>query len=277
MKISRPDVDLPRIHSSFDYAQQEMRDFLTASRQHPRSLTLLISTARTAAGCGAVVAPDSEDVLRALRLSSQAHAALFALASSRENRVTVPLGEGEPITYVDQKADSSTTNVFRWLNGFYLAALCRDQNSMKVLFETPIEVLRSSSTRNPEYRFLLAEALHLWWNRAEGVPQKFIDTMQATDPERSDVLDESYTLLLDVPAIQCLLYAIAGESDFGQALFDAAQSHKKYWTKTKDRRNDWDGFLSIPLLATAVLAHDRGVAFDLDCDYVPLQLVRDPG
>ena len=274
MKISRPSVDLARIHEVYEREQKGLADYVDAARRRPQALTLLISEALCLANCAAVVAPESDDILRSLKLAAQAHAALFAWASSSGGTVTVPLGDDGPVTYVNQESESSTVHVFRWLKGFYLAALCRDENALKILFDTPTDLLRSSSTGNPEYRHLLAESLGMWRRSENGVAQGFIATMDATDPERADVLDKSYTLLLDVPAIQCLLYALSEEKDFAPAIVRAAESHKKYWTSTKKRREDWDGFLSIPLLGIAALARDRGVAFDLDCDYVPGHLVR---
>jgi hypothetical protein len=275
MKISRPEVALEQVHRAYEFSQKAMHVGLANVRRRPSVLSLLASQAITTASCGSIIAPESEDIAAALKIASQSHAAIFALASKPNGPVTVALGDGDPITITGYQSESSVENAFRWLNGFYLAALCRDRDSLEILLKTPLEVLKRSSTRNPEYRFLLVEAIQMWRKGADGVARKFIATMEATDPEREDIIDEDYTLRLDVPAIQCLLYAITKDADFAKALVGAAESHKDYWVSTDEL--EWSGFLSIPLLGVAAIAHDRKLPFELDCDFVPMNLVRGEG
>jgi len=273
MKISRPAVDSTLIHRSYHFSRQEMAECLIAARERPATLSLLISHAITTATCGSAVAPDSNDVRDALKVAAEAVAAVFALASKPDGPITVSLG-GVPVTYATRDSDNSCATVYEWLKGFFLASLVRDRKSLDLLFATPVEVLRSSGTTNPEYRFIVAEALKMWRRNESGVAQKFIEVMQATDPARPDIINEAYTLNLDVPAFQCLFYVLSEDADFADALVRAAQLHKKFWTAGKRKREDWDGFLSIPLLGIAALAHDRKLPFELDCDYIPMHLVR---
>jgi hypothetical protein len=274
-QITRPVVDVDNLRINYDFSLQQLQLCVESARRRPQSLSLVIDHAATVATCGHVLDPDTDDVVGALKIAAQAHAAMFTVVSSPEDNVTAPLGNGEQASYDTRLSDTSTADVHSWLDGVFLSLLCRDQDSLKRLMATLLEVLERCVTENPRYRFLLAEALRLWWYEEDGVAKKFIETMQETDPSTHEFASEKFVLDIDVPIIQCLLYALAEDADFAAAFARAAQMHKEYWTSTMKRRRDWDGFLSIPLLGIAALAYDRNLPFELDCDYVPMSLVRD--
>ncbi len=98
--------------------------------------------------------------------------------------------------------------------------------------------------------------------------------MTATDPHQPDIRDPDFTLHIDVPLIDCLLYAIAEQPEFGEKLAKGLELHKKYWTLTEDTRDDWDGMVSLPLLTAAAIATDRGLKFDIDSGYLPMRFVK---
>ncbi|MCE9534759.1 MAG: immunity 49 family protein, partial [Planctomycetes bacterium] len=53
------------------------------------------------------------------------------------------------------------------------------------------------------------------------------------------------------------------------ALTNALALHKEYWSATEDRRKEKAGFVSLPLIALAALAWDRGLRFHVESDYLP--------
>jgi len=273
-KITRPIVDLAILRHNYEFSSQQFKKCTKTARRRPQLLSLVIRHAKTVATCGEVVDPGAESIGKALKIAAQAHAALFTVVCSPEGTVTVPLGDGEPASYDTRLSDTSTADVHCWLDGVFLSLLCRDEDSLERLMATPLEVLKQCVTSNPGYRFLLAEAIQLWWHEEDGVARKFIESMQETDPIKHDFVNEKYVLDIDVPIIQCLLYALSEDADFTAAFARAAQMHMEYWTSTIERRRDWDGFLSIPLLGIAALAFDRNLPFEVDCDYVPMSLVR---
>lgn len=274
MRIERHPIDASRIEKSYAYALKEFSECLPSARARASSLTFLISACGNIATCGSVVAPGAPEIGRALRVSSQAHAALMAIANAHGASVTVPLGADAPVTYADVKDDGSTVNGRRWLEGFSLATLCRDAASLKILAATSVSMLRASSTKSPEYRYQLIEGLQRWLTKQPGTVQHFMEAMKATDPARPDILDPDFTLHIDVQWMRSLLYAISEESDFGEALSSGVSYHKKYWTRSEELREDWDGFLSFRLLAAAALGFDRKLPFDVDSEYLPMRLVR---
>ena len=274
MRIERHKITHPGIERIYTEALKRLSDYQAAARERAGSLTYLKSVCQQVAFCGSVLAPEAPEIGRALRMVSQTCAAVFAVANSQGQSVTVPLGEGPAATYSGVKADESTVNALLWLNGYMYATLCHDAESLKILCATPVATLRASSTKSAAYDYLLIEALQRWHTGQEGVAEGFIAAMQATEPGQPDIVSPTFTLHIDVPWIQCLFYAAAEQSEFGEALANGVGLHKKYWAKTATRRDDWDGFLSFPMLAAAALAHRRNLPFDVDSEYLPMRLVR---
>src|SRR5262245_21103565 len=56
---------------------------------------------------------------------------------------------------------------------------------------------------------------------------------------------------------------------FAAALETALRQYHRFWSATAKLRDDMEGFVSVDLTAVAALAYDRGVAFDVESDYIP--------
>jgi hypothetical protein len=66
------------------------------------------------------------------------------------------------------------------------------------------------------------------------------------------------------------------EADFNQALVEALELHKAYWTADEDRANDPEGRIALGPLAVACLAYDGGIPIEVESDYLPKHLLQ-PG
>ncbi len=268
-KIQRHNVDAQFSRELFAKTCKRLPSTLASARTASRNLDLLISDALSAAADGSVVAPQSPDIARYLRLASQAHAAFFAAAGILP--VTVLLGDGEFVTYASAPEESTIT-VLRWIEGFFLAALSRDAASLDLLCRAPVEPMRRSSTRNPEYRYAFREALRAFWMQDIDPGALAVRAMELTDPDREDVYDREYTLYIDVHLIRLFFFVHAKDPDFAGGLVLALRDHKKYWSK-KGRNHLADGFLALNLLGLAALAYDRKIPFEVDSEYLPKWLV----
>lgn len=272
MRISHPQFDRGRVEERYADACEDLPFFLQAATSNPKNLSILTSTASDVACCGVALDSEHKMVRRALRIAGQASSALFAAASSEEMPVDVQLDDGQHCIY-DARPDPSTTHAFRWLRGFLLNAICRESGLMDDMCKVPTELLRSSSTKDAEYRYLLVDALKAFWS---GDPQSstiIVDALDATDPERGDIRQPDWTLDIDVPLLQLFFYVATNDNEFEENLPKAADLHHKYWTANNERRNNWDGFLSVELTALAAIAHDRGMPVQIDAASIPNWLV----
>jgi hypothetical protein len=273
MRIERK-IDEAFARKLYEDRTQEQAHTLLWSRRDPKNLSMLMSEAVCLIAAGCVVEPESGRIPEALELAAQAGVALFAAAAaSPAAPVTVPLGPGDPATYTSPPDESSVT-VDKWIRAFYLNALCRDVAALDALCRISPDSLRGSTTKNPEYRYLYMQGLQEFRAGNRGVHGTLIAALEATDPDRPDVYDDDWTLYLDVPQLEVLIYAIAGDAQFGPALAKAVEEHKKYWSKTKDRRRDYKGFIGLELTALCSFARERGLSWEVESPYLPVHLAR---
>jgi hypothetical protein len=274
VRIERHKIDAAFAKELFDDALGDLPLFLDGAKREPKNLHLLSETALTAVACGCAVEPDSQEIPKALDVAAQATAGLFVAVNANPSApVTLRLGEGEPVTYTSPP-DESTVTVDEWISAFYLNALCRDVAALAALCRTSPDSLRASTTKNPEYRYLYMQGLQEFRAGNRGVHETLIAALEATDPDRPDVYDDDWALYLDVPQLEVLMYAIGRDAQFGPALAKAVEEHKKYWSKTKDRRRDYDGFVCLELTALCPFARERGLTWEVESPYLPTHLAR---
>lgn len=272
VRINRHAIDPHVLTSRFETTQNNMQTFIQGARRDPNNLTLLASNALDLAAAGSVLTPDSLMIAERLLLASRAYAALLAVASAQGARIEVPLDEGKPAAY-ETRVDGSIVHTSRWINAFLLASLCRDTASLDLLCKTPMELLRSSVTRGPAYRYAFIEALIGFRYGLPDTSKKILRAVEETDPEREDIAKPDWVLHIDVPLLEMLFYINSRDPDFAKALEKAVTLHKKYWTKTPLQKRKWDGFLAVNVMGMAALATDQGLEFDVDSEYLPMSAV----
>ena len=267
-----PDYDWSRIEERYADACEDLPYFLDGARSDPRNLSLLISTALDVACCGTALKVDNKLILQALRLAGQASAAIFLAASSDKLPVKVRLGEGRPCT-LTTRPEESTVHAFRWVRGFFLNAICREYDLIDSMCRTPTELLRQSSTKDPEYRYLFVDALRAFWTGELQSGNIILSALEAADPERSDVHSADWTLHIDVPLLQLLFHVNSNDDDFAEQFPKAVALFQQYWLSSEERSKNWERLLAIELTGIAALAHDRHMALHIDSECVSNELV----
>jgi hypothetical protein len=272
-KTSRHPVDREAARKQEAMAARVMKATIGPARERPSFLSTLLNTAREYAGALAVAEPESPQLCAALRLGAQAAAALFAAASAGSGVVEAPLGDGPPARLPATGATDST-DFANWRSGFFMAAVCRDRRSLDTLGQTPMDVLRGSSTKGDECMYLFAHALQGLWRREPDTAKRVQAALEATDPTRLSISPEEFVLNVTVPELELVFRFLLGEAAaFNEALSFALERHKKYWGKG-DRKRDTLGWLALGPLAMASFAHDAGRPVEVESDYLPMRLVH---
>lgn len=269
MRIPRHTIEHARVAERFADANKELELFLESAQKSPRSLSLLLSTAMDVATCGSAVLHDPVLIRKALRLAGQASAALFATASAKTLPVQVTIGGG-PVAMYSTRPDESEVYASQWLKGVFVNTLFGDRKLVADMCDTPTELLRTSSTKAPEYKYLFVDAIKAFFANGTDCSKLILEALEATDPQRSDIRTPDWTLNIDVPLLQHLFYVQKMDPDFAEQFPKAVELHKKYWTSSKKLKQDWNGLLAIELTAIAILARDRNVQFDIDSEYIPI-------
>jgi hypothetical protein len=270
-KISRHTVDKELVQEGVEAKKELLADIIESAGQSAGALLGILSTATSYAGYLSAAGAEQEELCRALRTGAQTSAAIFALASGR-GKVEFTIGDQHAKLQATGPTDATYTG--SWRTGWWMAQIVRDRAAIDQLASTPIEILRRSSTRGDECQYLFVEALQAFENRAADWGTKLQAAVEATDPTRTQMINEEYVLDILVPEMQMLFHlGLAELAPFYESLEFALERHKKYWSKG-NRKRDPDGYLALGPLAIASLAYDAGMPFDMDSEYVLASLVE---
>ncbi|MFD5073218.1 immunity 49 family protein [Streptomyces sp. NPDC058371] len=210
-----------------------------------------------------------EATVTAMQLGS----ALFAVTGANEGAVECR---------IDRKMRSlraigplSTADAGTWLQAFWLAVICREQDRMTQLCEIPLERLRAPEGQYDEYIYHWVDTLQTYWLRQPGLVEKLTAAFQASDPSVARVAPRDLLQGVLCPPINLFYHFVRkDEEGFGPALVEALKLHRAYWTLSEERAADIDGSIALGPLAIACLAYDGGIPIEVESDYLPKHLLQ---
>ncbi|MFF6824064.1 Imm49 family immunity protein [Streptomyces longwoodensis] len=210
-----------------------------------------------------------EAVVTALQLGS----AMFTATGVSEG--TVQCRIAHRMRTIPALGPRSYADAGNWLTTFWLAVVCRDQKRMSQLCEIPLDRLRSPDGAYDEYVYHWVDTLQAYWLQRPGLVEKLTATLQTSHPDAVTVAPRDLVQNILYPPIN-LFYRFVrkDEAGFNQALAEALELHKAYWTADEDRAEDPSGALALGPLALACLAHDGGIPIEVESDYLPKHLLQ---
>jgi Immunity protein 49 len=274
MLIERHKIDddyLKDMNDRFERKFSGLSGFVDAAKTNSKNLFWLAGEALRALSYGCIIGAEISKLRRSLELAAGAYTALFVTAASPIEGTTVTF-LGEKIAYAS-RPDESTVDVGSWIAGFYLNILTHNINDIDAISRVPGDLLKNTSTASGKYLTTYMEALRTFGlRRADGLVDLAITALKETDPKRPDIYDPDWTLFLHVPQLEVLIYLVTKNVKFGESLAKAVELHKKFWSKSKDRRRDYRGYISIELTALAAIGKEQGLPFDVESPYLPMFL-----
>ncbi|MGJ3559698.1 immunity 49 family protein [Streptomyces sp. INA 01156] len=207
-------------------------------------------------------------------MAMQVGSALFASATAPEGS-TVECMIGHEMRTIPAVGITHFTDAGTWLEAFWLAVVCRDQARMTQLCQVPIETLRASGAVFEEYIYHWVDTLQTYWLERPGLGDKLVAAFDGTDPDRLRFMDREMMLKVLYPPIN-LFYRFIGQDpdQFNEALVQALQLHKEYWTASEEREESGDGDIPLAILALTCLAHDAGRPIEIESEYLPQHLLK---
>ncbi|MFJ5229320.1 immunity 49 family protein [Kitasatospora sp. NPDC088391] len=202
----------------------------------------------------------------------QVGSALFAVTAAEEGTVDCFInGRMRSIPAMGPRTYAGARN---WLDAFYLAMVCRDQERARKLCEIPVERLR---VREGVYEFLYAwiDALQSYWLQRPDLLDKLEIAFEASYPDAADPAASEAINLLFYPPLH-LFYQVLRkrEEEFGPALVEALEFHKRFWTETEKRATDTRGAIALGPLAMACHAFDGKFPLGVESPYLPKYLLN---
>ncbi|QQC89023.1 immunity 49 family protein [Streptomyces alfalfae] len=169
----------------------------------------------------------------------------------------------------------STADAGTWLQAFWLAIICREQDRMTQLCEIPLDRLRVPEGQYDEYIYHWVDTLQTYWLRRPGLVEKLTATFHASDPSVARIAPRDLMDGILYPPINLFYrFVTKDEEGFGAALVEALKLHKAYWTLTEERKNSIDGAVALGPLAIACLAYDGELPIEVESDYLPKHLLQ---
>jgi hypothetical protein len=271
--LTHLDID-PRIIAWLPTEDATIQKMVAAAREGRGSLNMLLLSTMTTAYYRVAVKEGEEQVCDALRLGSQAACTIFRRASQSSGDVEVQLGP-EPKVKLKATGPTGEAHGGNWLNGFFLAAICRDEETLDLLSQVPISVIRSSPSQGEECIYLFIEALQFFLKGEQQTVDALMRALAATDPSKIANPDaKGYVLEVLVPQIDCFYRLLLDNADeFNVALTKGVEWHRKHWTKGK-KKKDAGGAYNPGLTAIASLAYDRDMSITVDSPYLPRFLIE---
>ncbi|MFD5519787.1 immunity 49 family protein [Streptomyces sp. NPDC127066] len=274
-KISRP----PYQAGADPVQQQEWANEDTLSsiadlERYPSSFGMAFSSALSTAQLHCLHDPtaNKSETWEAWVAAMQVGSALFASATASEG-TTVECMIAHKRRTIPACGVQHFANAGTWLEAFWLAVICRDQARMTQLCNVPIELLRASGAVFEEYVYDWVDALQTYWLERPGLGEKLVAAFDGTDPDTLRFVDREMMLKVLYPPLNLFYRFIGQDPDkFNEALVQAVELHKQYWTAQEDDESLTSDVALAPL-AIACLAFDAGRPIEVESEYLPENLL----
>ncbi|WP_406839344.1 immunity 49 family protein [Streptomyces sp. AHU1] len=274
-KISRP----PYQAGADPIQQQEWADEDTLSsidglERYPDSFGMAFSSAQSTAQLHCLYDPtaNKSETWEAWVAAMQVGSALFASATAPEG-TTVECMIAHKKRTIPACGVKHFANAGTWLEAFWLAVICRDQARMTQLCNVPIELLRASGAVFEDYIYDWVDALQTYWLERPGLGEKLVAAFDGTDPDTLRFVDREMMLKVLYPPLNLFYRFIGQDPDkFNEALVQAVELHKEYWTAHEDD-GSLTGDVALAPLAIACLAFDAGRPVEVESEYLPENLL----
>ncbi|MFC8721080.1 immunity 49 family protein [Kitasatospora sp. NPDC057198] len=209
-------------------------------------------------------------------LPMQIGSALFESATAASGPVTCRVGtENGEVLELPATGPQEYLHPVLWLEAFYLAVICREEERMAELAEVPTQFLRDSGVRIDEYVYDWIDTLKLASAGRPRAWESLLRAIEGTAPERTRAASTEVMLKLLYPPLELFQLFIRREVEaFNDSLATALTWHKEYWTGNEARSTKPEGFVALAPLAVAVLAYDAGMEIEVESQYLPHHLLH---
>ncbi|MEU9036485.1 immunity 49 family protein [Streptomyces sp. NPDC048352] len=206
--------------------------------------------------------------------ATQVGSALFATSTATTG--TVKCRITDEVRVIPATGPQYHSNAENWINAFWLAIACGEPDRMTALARVPLELLRASGAEYDAYVYPWIATLQTWWLGGGELGGLLDAAIAGTDPEGLEGDDRDLMLRVLYPPMNLFLNYLTGDhARFNEALAQALQWHKEYWTRADGgaAAGNASSFVALGPLAMACLARDAGFPLTVESEYLPKHLV----
>ncbi|MCZ4120958.1 immunity 49 family protein [Streptomyces sp. H39-S7] len=235
----------------------------------PAGLGDAFATALALAHARCVDDPDVAqiDTWDAWATAVQLGTALFTGAQAQECHLGEDLVRPLPTLPAAPPADARA-----WLDAFYLAVSCRQQERADLLCRVPLELLGRDGTVDP-YVLHWIDTLRSYWSRRpmDEVVDKLIATINASQPETVAHAPRDFVNRIDYQPVALFHRLIQRNHEaFAETLAEAVAEHRAFWGDSAAPR----ARVALGPLAMACLAYDGEFPLPPKQPHLPWHLVN---
>jgi hypothetical protein len=270
--IRRHNFNETLINDKFDYFTGKLHLLSEILKRKPENAGTLFTQSRNAIGDGIVAKQSKKDILNLLSVSTDLGINHFRNAM---NSHEVELKMGNEIFSVTTVRDNlSYTDPVYWTKYFYTALLSRDRKAIDELISIPEDFMRKAQIAYDEVDFAIVRFLKGLYQPTAKLGNLLQEALILSDPDEHDADRFDYLMYLKVPELNLYLLAFSNDNEgFNEALFEALENHKKFWSK-KDNKNYAEGWISFPILCACLIAvNSKKYTIDVESDYLPMWLI----
>jgi hypothetical protein len=252
-----------------------LSDSIQSLEQSPRGFGGTLSEAVMHVQARLAVNPDASgiDTWEAVVSAMQVGSAMFASASATEG--TIQCRIDHELRTVPATGPQPYANAGNWLTALWFTIVCRDQNRMTQLCEVPLDLLRASGAEHDEYMYHWVDALQAYWLERPGLVEKLVAAIEGSYPGVARIAERDLLEKILYQPINLFHRFLRKDHDgFNQALVEALEFHKAYWTANEERERSVEGYIALGPLAIACLAQDAGFPIEVESDYLPSELLN---
>lgn len=270
--VPRPELgELLATHREF--FPTDLADLQEALARRPlstRQLRGLVDRARDLLGRTSWFALTSHLLLDCARLQGQAAygCALVAAATAGQ---TISIRLGDAIVSVVRDADPELGSVADWSNACGAALAARDEVTLAGMRAVPTNRFRAVRVQIDEYQYPLAQA----FVEVSGDRERCLAAVSLSRAQwKQHTVAKKSAAAIDAALLDVIEALVAGDAaPFNDALHHALTAHAKYWGKGDDYLAA-RGWVAVRHVGLACLAHDRGLAIEVESPYLPRALIE---
>ncbi|MFD8632887.1 immunity 49 family protein [Streptomyces sp. NPDC059533] len=250
-------------------------EWIESLESSPQMIDALWNSVRLSVAARSAVDADGAgiDTWEAVVNAMQVGSALFRVTGATEGTVECRIHhEIRRLPAMGTKSFASAPN---WLDAFWFAVICRDQQRMTELCQVPLDALRASGAMHDEYLYHWVAALQAYWTRRQGdMVEELTLAFQQSHPDAVRIAPREWLQQISYPPINLFYRFVKRDHEgFNSALVEALELHKTYWDQ-EDRDFDVSGLWAIGPLAMACLAYDGGFPIEVESEYLPEHLLK---
>lgn len=273
--ISRHEIRNAPTAAGLEIVGEDASEAIDSLEDSPRVFSQAMSASLTVALGRCYGDPDARDLetWEAYVVSMQVASALFDTVQADDGMVECRIDH--KIRTIPALEVNHSSNAGSWISAFWLALICRDRDRAEALCRVPISLLRAAGAEFDEYVYDWVDSLQTYWLLRPGLVGKLTATIEGTHTEVARIAGrELMTRILYHPINLFHRYLREDHVGFNEALAQALEMHKEYWSANDQRAGDPTGFVALGPLAIASLAYDAGFPVEVESEYLPRCLLE---